>query len=70
MNNSYHADALSWEDHTTVHFEAENKEAARRRAASIIDLDLPEGFDFVRLWGKGKLLWTADEGWLPDHEAF
>lgn len=64
----YHADVTSQENHYTIYIGAENEKAALRCAASVVNMDFPDGYDVVRLWGDGKLLWTADEGWLPEHD--
>lgn len=67
---TYHADVVSWSKHHIFHFEAKDKNRAYIRAITISGSEALGKFDFVRLWGEGKLLWTADEGWLPEHEAF
>ncbi len=66
----YHADVTSQENHYTIYIGAENEKAALCCAALVVNMDFTEDYDLVRLWGDGKLLWTADEGWLPEQEKF
>jgi len=65
----YQVEAACWEDSITRIFFAPNKESAFKAVFKEISRTHP-GFDIVRLWGEGKLLWTIDEGWLREHEAF
>lgn len=66
---TYHVDVSSWEDSTCLSFFAPNKEAAFRAAFKVANRTTP-GYEIVRLWGEGKLLWTFEDGWLPPHKAF
>ena len=61
----YKIDVTSWDDFVTLTLTAPDKESAFRAAHKVAQKRTP-GYDVVRLWGEGRILWTCDEGWREE----
>ena len=59
---TYRIDVTTWSDFLTHSFGAANKEAALEAAFRVNQKKTP-GYDIVRLWGEGQILWTSESGW-------